>query len=732
METIKQVRVRKIIEGANTGALDLRVMLLQGTASTAQRIARAQVSLSGQLYWTDVIYEGTRYQDKTNDEILREYIASNSEIEANRIGSKLGNSLFKIVQNPWGDEVPKLRKYGEDPYFLNNGAYINISWRKNLEISYEFEAYYVYGNGTSSSPTRILVDTALFLDGSSPSDIDVELPNFFELNYKTPTGTGSIDEFYGVTLSQSYTIDSALIHAQNSSLALGFGQGTGDYVLSVSGKSLDLTLPKTGASTFTRNISGYEYSDEALKEVNTPNYIFKSFYIVPCLLKQPSIDDSDEEYERFWSFDNKFTPRYILEFAGGITNSVIPISLTYSYNVKDEFILANIIENWVNNLSTAYPSAKNYSLRLANPNYTFPTTDLINDYSPKKSFVESGKVFKWEQVGDNPNVLTPNPATGGSGSVIPPAATQSQIEPIKLNPVFPENWIVKTDEPTPKFTIWVGDIESDLPVEGFVYSDANDDLSGLAPEFLEEDFIGADEEFIVQLNSIDDEPTGPSFDESEGVFIGNTTTEVVNPVAGEVDKSPVGNGPILGSKLTNKAGTSMTNLAGHRLELILKDLQSYLNKNGYSGAKIGNNGIMRNLKESAYPNSPLRASASLHGAGLAIDVLFTIPGFTWKSIYDNKNLAVDPKLTKTINNFVKGQGDITWGASWAKSKPEEGIVQGRGVDEYHHFEIKADQISKYWEPLKTELAKFGFKPTDLKSPGKGSNLHKLMLKLMGG
>jgi len=739
MDTIKQVRVRKIVEGANTGALDLRVMLLQGTASTAQRIAIGKVSLSGQLYWSEVIYEGTRYQDKTNDEILQEYIASNSEIEANRIGSKLGNSLFKIVQNPWNDEVPQLRKYGEDPYFLNNGAYINISWRKNLEISYEFEAYYVYGNGTASDPTKILVDTALFLDGFSPSDIDVDLPNFFELNYKTTTGTGSIDEFYGFTLSQSYTIDSALAHAQSNALNNGFEQMTGDYILTVSGNLLDLTLPEKGPSVFTRNISGYEYADETLKEVNTPNYIFKSFYVVPSPLKQPTIDEENEEFDRFWSFDNKYTPRYVLEFAGGITNSVIPVSITYSYDVKDEFIVSNIIENWVKSLSTAYPSAKNYSLRLSNPSYTFPTTDLINDYSPKRNFGDSGKVFKWEQVGDNPNVFTPNPATGGSGSVIPPAATQSQVELVKLNPVFPENWIVKTDEPAPRFTIWVGDIESDVPVEGFLYSDITDDISGLAPEFLEEAFVGEEEEFIIQLNSINDEPTGPEFDESEGVFIGSTTTttEVVNPVAGEVDKSPVGNGPILGSKLTNKAGTSMTNLAGHRLELILKDLQSYLNKNGYSGAKIGNNGVMRNLKESAYPNSPLRASASLHGAGLAIDVLFTIPGFKWKSIYDNGNLAKDPKLTKVINNFVKGQGDITWGASWGeekkvKSKPAEGIVVGRGVDEYHHFEIKSDQIPKYWEPLKAELAKFGFKPTDLKSPGKGGNLHKLMLKLMGG
>ena len=737
MDTIKQVRVRKIVEGANTGALDLRVMLLQGTASTAQRIAIGKVSLSGQLYWSEVIYEGARYQDKTNDEILQEYIASNSEIEANRIGSKLGNSLFKIVQNPWNDEVPQLRKYGEDPYFLNNGAYINISWRKNLEISYEFEAYYVYGNGTASDPTKILIDTALFLDGFSPSDIGNDLPNFFELNYKTTTGTGSIDEFYGFTLSQSYTIDSALAHAQSNALNNGFEQMTGDYIITVSGNLLDLTLPKKGPSDFTRNISGYEYSDETLKEVNTPNYIFKSFYVVPSPLKQPTIDEENEEFDRFWSFDNKYTPRYVLEFAGGITNSVIPVSITYSYDVKDEFIVSNIIENWVKSLSTAYPSAKNYSLRLSNPSYTFPTTDLINDYSPKRNFGDSGKVFKWEQVGDNPNVFTPNPATGASGSVIPPAATQSQVELVKLNTVFPENWIVKTDEPAPRFTIWVGDIESDLPVEGFLYSDTTDDISGLAPEFLEEAFVGEEEEFIIQLNSIDDEPTGPSFDESEGVFIGNTTTEVVNPVAGEVDKSPAGNGPIVGSKLTNKAGTSMTNLAGHRLNNIPIDLQSYLRKNGYPGAKIGDNGVMRDLPGSAYPGYPGkynsdRAYASLHGFGLAIDLKFDIPGFVWEGYKSgNPNLAKDPKLTKTIYNFVKGQGDITWGASWAKSDPANGIVKGRGITEYHHLEIKADLIPKYWEPFKTELAKFGFKPTDLKSPGKGSNLHKLMLKLLG-
>jgi hypothetical protein len=273
---------------------------------------------------------------------------------------------------------------------------------------------------------------------------------------------------------------------------------------------------------------------------------------------------------------------------------------------------------------------------------------------------------------------------------------------------------IKAKEDLDTFTIWTGPIPKPAST-----SDKFDEVDELDAEYSESNFAGSEEELakITQMNAIDDTPAGPAFDEQ---------------LAGEVDKSAIGRGPVLGSKLTNKAGTSMINLGGHRLTPILKDLENYLNKNGYPGAKIGNNGVMRPLKDSAYPSSPARAAASLHGAGLAIDVTFKIPGYKWSGIGDNGNLSKDANLTKVINNFVKGQGDITWGASWGKgSKPGDGIVNARGITEYHHFEIRADLIPKYWEPVKDELAKFGFKPTDLKSPGRGGNLHKLMLKLLG-
>ena len=323
------------------------------------------------------------------------------------------------------------------------------------------------------------------------------------------------------------------------------------------------------------------------------------------------------------------------------------------------------------------------------------------------------------QIGGTPSQIGGTPSQiGGTPS------TTGLSQSILLNVVFPSEFGVKVREDVPKFKIWVGDPQPEEQVDGFItedfeQTDEEGNIVELSSEYTENEFTGSEEEFevIKQKNSIDDAPTGPAVDNIES--------------DGKVDKSEITSGPVLNSKLTNKSGTSMINLAGHRLTPILKDLQSYLNKNGYTGAKIGNNGVMRDLKASAYPSSPARAAASLHGAGLAIDVTFNIPGFKWSGIGDNGNLSNDANLTKVIAKFVKGQGDITWGASWGKgSKPSEGVINGRGITEYHHFEIRSDLIPKYWEPVKDELAKFGFKPSDLTTCGTDTNLHKLMKKLL--
>lgn len=293
----------------------------------------------------------------------------------------------------------------------------------------------------------------------------------------------------------------------------------------------------------------------------------------------------------------------------------------------------------------------------------------------------------------------------------PTSGTQSKIN---LSVVLPENLNVSVRTDVDVIKVFIGK-PFDPFANAFIFSQDDIDDSFLLEGSLESAFAGAEEEAIALLNETTDNPVGPSSED----FV-------------DTESSVPGPGPVRGSKLTNKSGTHMINLAGHRLKLVLNDLERYLNSNGFPGAKLGNNGIMRDLRSSAYPSSPARAAASLHGAGLAIDLTFNIPGIKWKGIGDNANLADNPQLTKSIMNWVKSQGDLTWGAQWGKgSNPSSGIVKDRGVVEYHHFEIKSNLIPEYWEPVRVELEKFGFKPSDLKSTGRGSNLHKLMLKLLG-
>jgi len=44
---------------------------------------------------------------------------------------KIDSSLYEIIQDPWQDSLPNLRKFGYDPYYLNNGASIYINWYYN-------------------------------------------------------------------------------------------------------------------------------------------------------------------------------------------------------------------------------------------------------------------------------------------------------------------------------------------------------------------------------------------------------------------------------------------------------------------------------------------------------------------------------------------------------------------------------------------------------------------------
>jgi hypothetical protein len=200
----------------------------------------------------------------------------------------------------------------------------------------------------------------------------------------------------------------------------------------------------------------------------------------------------------------------------------------------------------------------------------------------------------------------------------------------------------------------------------------------------------------------------------------------------EANKRLIKEGDHKGLLYTSSSGSKYllgrNGLAGGRLKKIVPELQQYLNSNGYSGT-LSLDGVVRELNDAAMTNDPDRQGGSLHGAGLAIDIEFNIEGKKWGSIKDNKNLSTDTKLNKLIWNWVKSQGDILWGGEWGGSNPEEGIIKGRGVTEYHHFEIKSDEVSKYWQPYSTELTELGFGGSELNTPKQLLPLYQKLLEI---
>jgi predicted chitinase len=189
---------------------------------------------------------------------------------------------------------------------------------------------------------------------------------------------------------------------------------------------------------------------------------------------------------------------------------------------------------------------------------------------------------------------------------------------------------------------------------------------------------------------------------------------------------------------------SSQGLAGQRLKKIITDLSNYLKSNGYSDVYLISNGIMRDLA-AASKGGGARAAGSLHGSGLALDIAYkggpskydskkgwvgpemTLTGgkkSKWETIGDNKNLASDTQLVKTIWNWVKTQKDITWGAEWGNSNLEQGLVKGRGITEFHHFEIKKEYIKQYWLPWEGDLKSLGFSSNDLITTNELGKLYK--------
>ena len=124
MEEIKSVRVRRKSPTLSErfGDLDIKVSLFKDGLKR-----KAFGTSNGNQIWPTSLYggkddNGNRYKGYSDIEVIIDYISLNTKREG-----KL-EDYYEIIQNPWLDKAPRKRKYGSDPYYLNNGSYLIIEW----------------------------------------------------------------------------------------------------------------------------------------------------------------------------------------------------------------------------------------------------------------------------------------------------------------------------------------------------------------------------------------------------------------------------------------------------------------------------------------------------------------------------------------------------------------------------------------------------------------------------
>lgn len=114
MKEIKSIRIRnkKFINYIN---LDIKVTLYEDYSDII--LNSDNNAMKFQIYKRNGIFS-----NYTNDDFIKSYID---------LYSKLDNTIYEIIQDPWVDKAPIWRSYGFDPYYLNNSSFIIINWYDN-------------------------------------------------------------------------------------------------------------------------------------------------------------------------------------------------------------------------------------------------------------------------------------------------------------------------------------------------------------------------------------------------------------------------------------------------------------------------------------------------------------------------------------------------------------------------------------------------------------------------
>lgn len=114
MEEIKSVRVRL----NNSYEIDFKVTLF-----SIDTISRRVTIIPSNLPINEMEF-GQRYINDSDDNIIGRFLSNMAKL------NYLPDS-YDIIQDPWSDDVPKIRNFGSDPYYLNNGVRVYVEWFLN-------------------------------------------------------------------------------------------------------------------------------------------------------------------------------------------------------------------------------------------------------------------------------------------------------------------------------------------------------------------------------------------------------------------------------------------------------------------------------------------------------------------------------------------------------------------------------------------------------------------------
>ncbi len=152
MKLIKSIRIR--LTNAN---IDERLGTMTNSSGLKGGLSDAKISIYDddnfwQLEWISigdkgdnhtlrirkrdyVLYNAKSDKEGKLNELVGDYIMFQEMIvpKAKQKIAKSGKELdpttyYEVIQDPWQDNPPKKRSFGNDPYYLNNGAKISVSW----------------------------------------------------------------------------------------------------------------------------------------------------------------------------------------------------------------------------------------------------------------------------------------------------------------------------------------------------------------------------------------------------------------------------------------------------------------------------------------------------------------------------------------------------------------------------------------------------------------------------